>query len=97
MLDKNWHWFNRYRATDGNDVWGGRSHLRFTDGQTNRGLSFGKIDRVVEGLQIPVYTIGFEADIEDLGRVSALVEAASLNAGEENLRYKIGSLLNSQM
>jgi mono/diheme cytochrome c family protein/glucose/arabinose dehydrogenase/lysophospholipase L1-like esterase len=36
VLDKNWHWHNRYRATDGNDVWGGRSHLKFMDGQTNR-------------------------------------------------------------
>lgn len=35
VLDKNWHWFNRYRATDGNDVWGGRSLLSFTNGQTN--------------------------------------------------------------
>ena len=35
VLDKNWHWFNRYRATDGNDVWGGRSGLRFVDGQSN--------------------------------------------------------------
>ncbi len=35
ILDKNWHWFNRYRATDGNDVWGGRSTLEFVDGQTN--------------------------------------------------------------
>ena len=35
VLDKNWHWFNRYRATDGNDVWGSRSTLSFTDGQTN--------------------------------------------------------------
>ena len=32
---KNWFWFNRYRATDGNDVWGGRSGLKFVDGQTN--------------------------------------------------------------
>jgi azurin/lysophospholipase L1-like esterase len=36
VVNKNWHWFNRYRATDGNDVWGGRSHLKFTKGQTNR-------------------------------------------------------------
>lgn len=36
VLDKNWHWFNRYRATDGNDVWGSRADLKFTDGQTNR-------------------------------------------------------------
>ena len=36
VLDKNWHWFNRYRATDGNDVWGGRSGLRFVDNQSNK-------------------------------------------------------------
>ena len=35
ILDKNWHWHNRYRATDGNDVWGGRSTLKFVDDQTN--------------------------------------------------------------
>jgi len=27
VLDKNWHWFNRYRATSGNDVWGSRAEL----------------------------------------------------------------------
>lgn len=36
VLDKNWHWHNRYRAVDGNDIWGGRSGLKFVDGQTNR-------------------------------------------------------------
>jgi putative heme-binding domain-containing protein len=35
VLDKNWHWFNRYRATDGNDVWGSRAGLKFTDKQSN--------------------------------------------------------------
>lgn len=35
VLDKNWHWFNRFRATDGNDVWGGRSTLTFVDEQSN--------------------------------------------------------------
>ena len=34
VIDKNWHWFNRFRATDGNDVWGSRSVLTFND-QTN--------------------------------------------------------------
>ena len=33
--DKNWHWHNRYRATDGNDIWGSRSTLTFVDGQSN--------------------------------------------------------------
>lgn len=35
VLDKNWHWHNRFRATDGNDIWGGRSGLTFVDGQSN--------------------------------------------------------------
>ncbi|MHC4996862.1 MAG: SGNH/GDSL hydrolase family protein, partial [Planctomycetota bacterium] len=35
VLDKNWHWFNRYRATSGNDIWGGRSTLTFVNDQTN--------------------------------------------------------------
>ena len=36
VIDKNWHWFNRYRATDGNDVWGSRAKLSFKNGQDNR-------------------------------------------------------------
>ena len=35
VLDKDLHWYNRYRASDGNDVWGGRSTLKFVDGQSN--------------------------------------------------------------
>ena len=35
VLDKNLHWWNRYRASDGNDVWGGRSTLAFVNNQTN--------------------------------------------------------------
>jgi putative heme-binding domain-containing protein len=36
ILDKNLHWFERYRTVDGYSVFGGRSHLKFVDGQTNR-------------------------------------------------------------
>ena len=35
VLDKDLHWYNRFRASDGNDVWGGRSGLKFVDGQSN--------------------------------------------------------------
>ncbi len=36
VLDKNWHWFTRYRAIDGNDIWGSRADLKFVADQTNR-------------------------------------------------------------
>jgi len=35
VMDKDWHWFNRARATDGNDIWGGRSTLKFVNDQSN--------------------------------------------------------------
>ena len=35
VKDKDMHWQNRYRASDGNDVWGTRSTLRFTNEQSN--------------------------------------------------------------
>ncbi len=35
VVDKSYHWNNRYRARDGNDVWGGRSTLAFVNDQTN--------------------------------------------------------------
>jgi Ca-activated chloride channel homolog len=68
-----------------------------TDGLTNRGLNFEEVVRVITGMRIPIYTIGFEADVKELSRLSSLVEAASLSASEADLRYKIGALLNSQM
>jgi putative heme-binding domain-containing protein len=36
VLAKNFHWFHRYRTTDGFSIFGGRADLSFVDGQTNR-------------------------------------------------------------
>ncbi len=35
VKEKNFYWHKRYRAVDGNDVWGGRSKLAFSKNQTN--------------------------------------------------------------
>lgn len=35
ILSKNYLWHNRYRASDANDIWGGRSTLKFVDNQPN--------------------------------------------------------------
>lgn len=68
-----------------------------TDGETNRGFDFDTAAAPIEGLGIPVYTIGYEANIDQLKKLSSLVEAASLNAGESEIEYKIGALLNAEM
>ncbi|MEF8769868.1 MAG: VWA domain-containing protein [Candidatus Accumulibacter phosphatis] len=68
-----------------------------TDGETNQGMSFDDMRMIIKGLNIPIYAVGYEADIKELARLSGLVEAANLNAGEGDIGYKIGSLLNAQM
>jgi Ca-activated chloride channel family protein len=68
-----------------------------TDGQTNRGYDFTKVERTIAGLQIPVYTISYGDDIEELKKLSALNEAANLRAGPDDIAYQIGVLLNAEM
>jgi Ca-activated chloride channel family protein len=66
-----------------------------TDGETMDGLNFDEVADVVEGVRIPVYTVGFEADLAELARLSSLVEAASINANEDNVEFKMASLFNA--
>ncbi|MGI9623531.1 MAG: vWA domain-containing protein [Acidimicrobiales bacterium] len=66
-----------------------------TDGQTTSGWEFDDVDEVIAGLRIPVFTVGFEADLDELARLSSLVEAASLDANEEDVEYKIAALFNA--
>jgi Ca-activated chloride channel family protein len=68
-----------------------------TDGETNRGLRFDNLKGVIEGLDIPVYTIGYGTDIAELKRLAALVEAASLTADQEDIAYKLSVLFNAEM
>ncbi len=66
-----------------------------TDGETNEGLLFGDVDEVVAGLRVPVVTVGFEADLDELGKLASLVEAATINAGEGDVEFKLTSLFNA--
>jgi Ca-activated chloride channel family protein len=66
-----------------------------TDGETNEGLRLDQVDEVIAGLRIPVFTVGFEANLEELGRLASLVEAATINANEGDVEFKLTSLFNA--
>ena len=68
-----------------------------TDGETNRGHSFSDIEKITGGLKVPVYTIGYNADIDVLKELSNINEAATMNAETDNIIYRLESLFNSQM
>jgi hypothetical protein len=39
--------------------------------------------------------VGFEANLDELRRLSSLVEAASIDASEADVEFKIASLFNA--
>ncbi|MBU5349677.1 vWA domain-containing protein [Paenibacillus lautus] len=68
-----------------------------SDGETNVGHSLDDIRELIQTFKIPVYTIGYNADIQALQSISSINEAASINADTDDVVYKIGQLLNVQM
>jgi len=67
-----------------------------TDGETNLGYTLNDVSGVLKQLRIPVYSIGYNANIESLQILSSINEAASINADSDEVVYKLGSLFNAQ-
>jgi len=68
-----------------------------TDGETTSGHSLNDVEGTIRALKIPIYTIGYNADIKGLQTVSSINEAASINADTDDVVYKLGSLFNAEI
>ena len=68
-----------------------------TDGESNRGYGFTDIESITRGIKVPVYTIGYNANIEALRQLSNINEAATINADSDNVIYRLESLFNAQI
>ena len=68
-----------------------------SDGETNVGNSLHDIDDIVAGMEVPCYTIGYNANLSALSELSAINEAASINADNDDVIYNLKSLFNAQM
>lgn len=68
-----------------------------SDGETNRGYSLKEISGPIDALNIPIYTIGYNANIPALQSISEINEAASINADSDDVIYKLKNLFNSSL
>ncbi len=72
-----------------------------SDGQCNRGVSLKRTARIVGGLDVPVYSIGYNlsgGDAEDeLRSLSSVNEAALINADSEDIVNQLRNLFNVQL
>ena len=68
-----------------------------SDGETNQGNSLEDVREILESIEIPVHTIGYNANIKALESVSNINEATNINADSEDVIYKLGNLFNAEM
>ena len=69
-----------------------------TDGETNAGYKLDRITPIVAGLQVPVYTIGYELSNKgDLEKLSTINEASCINADVEGIVNVLRNLFNVNM
>ena len=68
-----------------------------SDGEQNAGYSLQDIQGILKAYKIPVYTIGYNANLDELEKISEINEAASINAETDDVIYKLKSLFNAQM
>lgn len=68
-----------------------------SDGDTNTGHSISDATNVIKNLNIPIYTIGYNANIQALEKISAINEAASINADSDDVIYQLKNLFNSNL
>lgn len=68
-----------------------------SDGETNVGYNLNDIRDVLSGLKIPVYTIGYNADLAALQSISSVNEAASIDASTDDVVYQLKTLFNANM
>ena len=72
--------------------------LALSDGAENGSVtSFDRIKKDIYGLQIPIYTIGYNADVDALNQLSTINEAATINAGTDDVVYQLKNLFNSNL
>jgi Ca-activated chloride channel family protein len=68
-----------------------------SDGQQNEGFDLKKIIPVIGGLNIPVHTIGYNADLEELSELSAINEGLNINADDTNVVYNLKNVFNANL
>lgn len=66
-----------------------------SDGESNGSLR--DVSDFIENLNVPIYTIGYNANIAALQEISKINEAASINADTDDIIYTLKNLFNAQM
>ncbi|MBO6116514.1 MAG: VWA domain-containing protein [Ruminococcus sp.] len=68
-----------------------------SDGMCNKGVHYEETAELVEHYGIPIYTIGYNENIDKLKELSTINEAVYIDADSDDVVYELSALFNAQM
>ena len=68
-----------------------------SDGLCNRGTEYETAQKIVKYYGIPIYTIGYNEQIDSLKDLSSINEAVYIDADNDDVVYELSALFNAQM
>lgn len=67
-----------------------------SDGYTESGYSLSTVKCLIDAFDIPIYTIGYEANLKELESIAKINNGVSINASTDDVGYILKSLFDAQ-
>ena len=71
--------------------------ILLSDGQTGSGYSLSSMKSLIDFYDIPIYTIGYEANVAELERIAAINDGAFIDASSDDISYILKTLFDAEM
>ena len=71
--------------------------ILLSDGYTGSGYSLDSMREIIDVTDVPIYTIGYEADIAELERIAKINQGTFINATSDDVAYILKTLFDAEM
>lgn len=71
--------------------------ILLSDGQTGNGYSLSSMKALIDFYDVPIYTIGYEADVKELERIAGINNGAFIDASSDDISYILKTLFDAEM
>ncbi|MBQ8299210.1 MAG: VWA domain-containing protein [Clostridia bacterium] len=68
-----------------------------SDGHTESGYSLSSTKEIMDAYDIPIYTIGYEANIDELKKIAEINQGAFINATSDDVGYILKTLFDAEI